>query len=147
VHAPVWKAAGHIENFHDLLVECKVCHQRFRYKQGHMCVCARMRESLSCTAFVCGPTEHAPRVCRADKLAEEHGVEGAGALSAAQLEATIKERDLKPSQCVQKGKPCTYTGAHLHRHHQSIHGFCAAIVLAQQSDDEGVGGQTCERST
>ncbi|ELR13205.1 glycine-tRNA ligase [Acanthamoeba castellanii str. Neff] len=66
---------GHIENFHDLLVECKVCHQRFR----------------------------------ADKLVEEHGVEGAGTLSATQLEHTIKERDLKPSQCTQKAKPCTYT--------------------------------------
>lgn len=49
-------------------------------------------------------------VCRADKLVEEHGVEGAGALSALQLEQTIKERDLKPSQCTQKTKPCTYTG-------------------------------------
>jgi len=72
----VWRAAGHIDHFNDLLVECKVCHQRFR----------------------------------ADKLVEEHGVEGAGAFSAEQLEQIINERDLKPSQCEQREKPCAYSG-------------------------------------
>lgn len=26
----VWEASGHLQSFHDLLVECKVCHHRFR---------------------------------------------------------------------------------------------------------------------
>lgn len=26
----VWEASGHIANFTDPLVECKICHQRFR---------------------------------------------------------------------------------------------------------------------
>lgn len=29
-HPKVWQASGHIENFGDLLVECKSCHKRFR---------------------------------------------------------------------------------------------------------------------
>jgi hypothetical protein len=62
-------------------------------------------------------------VRRADKLVEEHGVEGAGALSASQLEQTITERDLKPSQCTQKTKPCTYTGSHRHHHHALLFFF------------------------
>src|SRR3989338_5053156 len=26
----IWEASGHVETFHDPLVECKVCHKRFR---------------------------------------------------------------------------------------------------------------------
>jgi len=29
----VWEASGHLENFNDLLVECKKCHNRFRAEQ------------------------------------------------------------------------------------------------------------------
>jgi len=27
----VWKAAGHVENFHDRFFECRYCHTRWRY--------------------------------------------------------------------------------------------------------------------
>lgn len=30
MHLNVWRASGHLENFTDLLVECKKCHSRFR---------------------------------------------------------------------------------------------------------------------
>jgi glycyl-tRNA synthetase len=30
MHPRVWEASGHVENFHDPLVECKSCHNRFR---------------------------------------------------------------------------------------------------------------------
>jgi glycyl-tRNA synthetase len=30
MHPTIWKASGHVEHFHDPLVECKKCHQRFR---------------------------------------------------------------------------------------------------------------------
>jgi len=30
LHPKVWEASGHIQNFKDPLVECKVCHKRFR---------------------------------------------------------------------------------------------------------------------
>ena len=26
----VWEASGHLQSFHDPLVECKICHHRFR---------------------------------------------------------------------------------------------------------------------
>lgn len=29
-HPKVWEASGHIKNFADVMVECKLCHQRFR---------------------------------------------------------------------------------------------------------------------
>lgn len=29
-HPKVWKASGHVQNFSDVLVECKSCHKRFR---------------------------------------------------------------------------------------------------------------------
>ena len=30
MHSDIWKASGHVDNFHDSLVECKKCHNRFR---------------------------------------------------------------------------------------------------------------------
>ncbi|NLF56857.1 MAG: glycine--tRNA ligase, partial [Candidatus Hydrogenedens sp.] len=33
-HPEVWVASGHVENFHDLLVDCKECRKRFR--QDHL---------------------------------------------------------------------------------------------------------------
>jgi glycyl-tRNA synthetase len=33
MHPLVWKASGHVDAFHDLMVDCKVCKHRFRYDQ------------------------------------------------------------------------------------------------------------------
>ena len=33
MHPRVWEASGHVENFSDPLVECRVCHRRFRSDQ------------------------------------------------------------------------------------------------------------------
>jgi len=30
MHPKVWEASGHVENFHDPMVECKKCHKRYR---------------------------------------------------------------------------------------------------------------------
>ncbi|MDK2975818.1 MAG: glycyl-tRNA synthetase [Candidatus Marinimicrobia bacterium] len=30
MHPKVWEASGHVENFHDPMVECRKCHRRFR---------------------------------------------------------------------------------------------------------------------
>ena len=30
MHSKVWNTAGHVKNFTDPLVECKVCHHRYR---------------------------------------------------------------------------------------------------------------------
>ncbi|HHE41913.1 MAG TPA: glycine--tRNA ligase [Dehalococcoidia bacterium] len=39
MHPMVWKASGHLESFTDPLVECKVCHQRWRADQLEKQVC------------------------------------------------------------------------------------------------------------
>ena len=33
MNSKIWEASGHVENFNDPLIECKVCHQRFRADQ------------------------------------------------------------------------------------------------------------------
>jgi glycyl-tRNA synthetase len=33
MHPLVWKASGHVDAFHDLMVDCKVCRHRFRFDQ------------------------------------------------------------------------------------------------------------------
>ncbi len=33
MHPLVWKASGHVDAFHDVMVDCKVCKHRFRYDQ------------------------------------------------------------------------------------------------------------------
>src|SRR3989338_1045506 len=35
MHPDVWKASGHIDNFHDECVDCKNCKKRFRLDQGN----------------------------------------------------------------------------------------------------------------
>lgn len=39
MHPRVWEASGHVENFTDPLVDCKVCKGRFRADQLHMVPC------------------------------------------------------------------------------------------------------------
>jgi glycyl-tRNA synthetase len=39
MHPQVWVASGHVEQFHDMLVDCKVCHHRFRQDQLETTVC------------------------------------------------------------------------------------------------------------
>ncbi|MFW6057058.1 MAG: glycine--tRNA ligase, partial [Chloroflexota bacterium] len=39
MHPTVWKASGHLESFSDPLVECKVCHQRWRADQLEEQIC------------------------------------------------------------------------------------------------------------
>ena len=34
MHPQIWKASGHTENFHDVLVDCKKCKNRFRQEIG-----------------------------------------------------------------------------------------------------------------
>ena len=34
MHPRVWEASGHVENFSDPLVECRICHRRFRSDQA-----------------------------------------------------------------------------------------------------------------
>jgi len=33
MHPLVWKASGHVDAFHDVMIDCKVCKHRFRYDQ------------------------------------------------------------------------------------------------------------------
>jgi len=33
MHPDIWKASGHVENFHDQMVDCKNCRKRFRLDQ------------------------------------------------------------------------------------------------------------------
>ena len=39
MHPKIWKASGHTENFHDILVDCKKCKNRFRedHLKEHKC--------------------------------------------------------------------------------------------------------------
>ncbi len=39
MHPDVWRASGHLENFHDMMVDCKTCKKRFRadHVQGPNC--------------------------------------------------------------------------------------------------------------
>jgi glycyl-tRNA synthetase len=39
MHPDIWKASGHVENFHDLMVDCKNCKKRFRldHLEGKTC--------------------------------------------------------------------------------------------------------------
>ena len=50
MHPDVWKASGHIDAFHDKLVDCKVCKHRFRYdhlKDKHQCPDCGSKDSFT----------------------------------------------------------------------------------------------------
>jgi len=48
MHPDVWKASGHLENFTDPMVECKVCGRRFRYDLIKESQHANMDGTYSC---------------------------------------------------------------------------------------------------
>lgn len=74
---------------------------------------------------------------------EEHGVEGAGAFSAEQLEQIINERDLKPSQCEQREKPCAYSGKHERQKPQwSVSCFVAFLLTFHACERRRAGIQS-----
>ena len=50
MHPDVWKASGHIDAFHDKLVDCKVCKHRFRFdhlKDKHQCPDCGSKDSFT----------------------------------------------------------------------------------------------------
>ena len=50
MHPLVWKASGHIDVFHDKLVDCKVCKHRFRFdhlKDVHQCPDCGSKDSFT----------------------------------------------------------------------------------------------------
>ena len=51
MHPDVWRASGHVEAFHDPLVECKSCHQRFRTDQ--LSYYKHTGEGLDCSTVPC----------------------------------------------------------------------------------------------
>ncbi|HEX8806069.1 MAG TPA: glycine--tRNA ligase [Candidatus Aquilonibacter sp.] len=50
MHPLVWKASGHVDAFHDKMVDCKVCKHRFRYdhlKDKHQCPDCGSKDSFT----------------------------------------------------------------------------------------------------
>ncbi|HTX56860.1 MAG TPA: glycine--tRNA ligase [Candidatus Acidoferrales bacterium] len=50
MHPLVWKASGHVDAFHDKLVDCRVCKHRFRYdhlKDQHQCPDCGSKDSFT----------------------------------------------------------------------------------------------------
>lgn len=48
MHPKVWEASGHVDNFHDPMVECQKCHRRYRWDQlpGETSTCPECQGEL-----------------------------------------------------------------------------------------------------